>query len=118
MRVLSEQPLEERPSTITAFVHVVTLHKLLHRKFGNFSSVLQFESRLNNLYKTCRIARATWALVPNLIREVIPINITVVISLRYLTIWNILSFGVLFAPFLRFQEYLFELFGLLSEFFH
>jgi hypothetical protein len=41
MAIFGEVAVEERPATVTAFVHIVASHKVLRGEFWNFSSIFQ-----------------------------------------------------------------------------
>ena len=98
--ILSKVSMEERPSSITTFIHVIALHEVLRRKYWNFLTVLKLESRLNHLSERDCIARATSTLISQWVGEVEAIDISEVISIRNKLIWDLVRATISLSPML------------------
>lgn len=80
--VLSQISMKERPSTIAAFIHVITRHQILSRKFWHFLAILDLHSVFGNLSERDCVAGAAVALVPVFIHEIITSDVSPVEVIR------------------------------------
>jgi len=93
--ILREVSLKVRPTSFTAFVHVVAWEQELGWKLRSFSACLDLESCFSNLGKGNGVARATSSLVSHFICEVIAIHLSPVELLRKLAVWDFRVAGIL-----------------------
>lgn len=70
MTVLGKVAVEERPTTIATFIHVVASHQELWREQWNLLSVLELQSLLGNLGETHSVAGTAVALVSVFVGEI------------------------------------------------
>jgi len=74
--ILSHETMEEWPSTITSFVHVITSHEILWWKCWHTLSIFQLKSHFCNLSERNGVARTTVTLISMLVCEINTIDIS------------------------------------------
>jgi len=115
--ILSHVAVEEGPSAVTAFVHVVALHQVLCGEFGSILTIFQFHARLDDLGERNCVAGTTSALVSNRVSKVISIEISVVVLVWDLFVWNFVCSLIFFAPGLCLKQCILEIIGLFCKLF-
>lgn len=74
--VLSEESVEEWPSTIATLIHIVTRHQVLGRQFWHFFTILNLKSIFSDLGERDSVAGATVTLISMLIHKIIATNVS------------------------------------------
>jgi len=113
--ILSHVPVEERPASVTAFVHVVALHQILCRKLRSFFTIFQFQTWFDHLRERNSVARTARSLVSNWTSKVISVNTREVVRVWDIAIWNIVCISESSTPRLSFGQSLSEFWTIISK---
>lgn len=89
--VFSEETMEEWPSTITTFIHIVTSHHKLRRKHWHIFSIFESQTLFNNLSERNSVARTTMPLISMFRSKINSTNISPIEISWELILWNISS---------------------------
>jgi hypothetical protein len=92
--VFSKETVEEWPSTITTFVHIVACHHELWREHWHVFTIFESQTLFNNLSERNSIAGTAMSLISMFGGEIDSFNISPVKVSWELTFWNILSASV------------------------
>jgi len=84
--VLSQETVEERPSAIASFIHIVAGHEVLGGEFWHFFAVFDLHSVFRDLGERHSVARSAVALISVLIHEIISANGSPVVILWQLRV--------------------------------
>jgi len=98
MSILSKVPVEERPATVTAFVHVVAGHEVLGWMFWNIGTILKFQTWFYDLSERYCVARAASSLISDRAHEIIAVEICKLIGSWQFAIRDVFSSFVLLCP--------------------
>ena len=104
MTIFSQEHVEVWPSSIAAFVHVITSHEHLWRKNWRLLSILYLESCLHNLCEWYRVARTAVTLVSELWGKVVSVEIPPVKRFWKFAVWNFICWFVFLLETLGFIE--------------
>lgn len=107
--VLSEETMEERPTTITSLVHIVTGHEMLCGELWHVLTIFDLETVLSDLREGDGVARSTVALISVLVHEVVATDVTPVEVLGQLGVWDRVGISICFLILLSQFERLLEI---------
>jgi len=101
--------MEERPTTITSLVHIVTGHEMLCGELWHVLTIFDLETVLSDLREGDGVARSTVALISVLVHEVVATDVTPVEVLGQLGVWDRVGISICFLILLSQFERLLEI---------
>lgn len=108
--VLGHEDVEVGPAAVAALVHIITRHKHLWGQHRWLLSVLELDSGLHYLGHRDGVAGAALALVSEVTREIVAVEVTVVKFLGDVAVWDVCGVGVELLPLSRLVEDALKLF--------
>lgn len=108
--VLGHEDVEVGPAAVAALVHIITRHKHLWGQHRRLLSVLELDSGLHYLGHGDGVAGAALALVSEVTREIVAVDVTVVKFLGDVAVWDVCGVGVELLPLSRLVEDALKLF--------